>query len=74
MAVRYHGVAQDEDWQLGVAGLHQIDVLQRVPDVKLEILDVHPLPFALAVTHCWRRERQRRRKEEKEKEKETEEE
>lgn len=24
---RYHGVAQDEDWQLGLTGLHQVDVL-----------------------------------------------
>lgn len=56
--MRYHGVAQDEDWQLWVAGLHQVDVLQRVPDVNLEILDVHPLPFALTVTHCLERERE----------------
>lgn len=61
--VWYHGVAQDEDWQLRVAGLHQVNMLQRVSDVKLEILDVHPLPFALTVTHCWeKRKRGRRRR------------
>lgn len=55
--MRYHGVSQDEHRQLRVAGLHQVDVLQRVSDIKLEILDVHPLAFALSVTHCGKRER-----------------
>lgn len=50
----YHGVAQNEDGQVGVAGLHQVDVLQRVSDVILEILDVHPLPFTLTVADCGR--------------------
>ena len=50
--VRYHGVAHDEDGQVRVAGLHQVDVLQGVSDVKLEVLDVHPVSFTLTVANC----------------------
>lgn len=49
----YHGVAHDEDRQVRVAGLHQVNVLQGVSDVKLEILDVHSVSFTLTVTNCW---------------------
>lgn len=48
----YHGVTHDEDGKVRVTGFHQVDVLQGVSDVNLEILDVHPLSFALAVANC----------------------
>lgn len=49
----YHRVANNEDRQVRVAGLHQVNVLQGVSDVKLEILDVHPFSFTLTMTNCW---------------------
>lgn len=33
----YHGVAQNENGQLGVLFLHEINVLQAVPDEDVEI-------------------------------------
>lgn len=33
----YHGVPQDENRQLGVLFLHEINVLQAVPDEDVEI-------------------------------------
>ena len=48
-------MAQDEDRQRGVLGLHQVDVLQRVTDVHLEVLDDHPISLALTVAH-WTRD------------------
>lgn len=33
----YHGVPQDENGQLGVLFLHEINVLQAVPDEDVEI-------------------------------------
>lgn len=49
--VSYHGVAHDEDGQVGVTWPHQINVLQSISDVKLEIFDVHPVAFTLTMTH-----------------------
>lgn len=49
----YHRVTYDEDRQVRVAGLHQVNMLQGVSDVKLEILDVHPVSFTLTMTDCW---------------------
>lgn len=45
-------MAHDEDGKVRVAGFHQVDVLQGVSDENLEILDVHPLSFALTVADC----------------------
>lgn len=47
----YHGVTHDEDGEIGVAGLHQVDVLQGVSDVNLEVFDVHPVSFTLTVAN-----------------------
>ena len=48
----YHGVAHDEDGQVGMAGLHQVNVLQGVSDVNLEVFDVHPVAFTLTMANC----------------------
>lgn len=50
--VSYHGVSHDEDRQVGVAWLHQVNVLQGVSDVNLEVFDVHPVSFTLTVADC----------------------
>ena len=48
-------MTHDEDGHRGVLGLHQVDVLQRVPDVHMVVLDVHPWSLALTVAH-WTRD------------------
>lgn len=48
----YHGVTHNEDRQVRVAGLHQVNVLQGVSDVDLEVFDVHPVSFTLAMPNC----------------------
>lgn len=47
----YHGVPQNENGQLGVLLLHEIDVLQTVPDEDVEIGDNHAITLALAMAN-----------------------
>lgn len=49
-------MTNDEDGQVGVAALHQVNVLQGVSDVNLEVFDVHSVAFTLTVAHCGGRE------------------
>lgn len=51
--VSYHGVTHNKDRQARVVGLHQVDMLQRVSDVNLEILNVHSFSFTLTMTNWW---------------------
>lgn len=48
----YHGVPQNENGQLGVLFLHEINVLQAVPDEDVEIWDNHTITLALPMTNC----------------------
>lgn len=49
-------MTHDEDGQVGVAGLHQVDVLQGVSDVNLEVFDDHPVSFTLTMANCRQKE------------------
>lgn len=48
----YHGVPQDENGQLGVLLLHEINMLQAVPDEDVEIWDNHTITLALPMANC----------------------
>lgn len=48
----YHGVPQNENGQLGVLFLHEINVLQAVPDEDVEIWDNHTIALALPMASC----------------------
>lgn len=48
----YHGVPQNENGQLGVLFLHEINVLQAVPDEDVEIWDNHTITLALPMANC----------------------
>lgn len=50
----HHGVAQEEDGKPWVVLLHNVHVLQHVPDENLEVRHHHPLPLALPVAN-WKR-------------------
>ena len=48
----YHGVPQNENGQLRVLFLHEINMLQAVPDEDVEIRDNHTITLALPMTNC----------------------
>lgn len=48
----YHGVPQDENRQFRVLFLHEINVLQAVPDEDVEIWDNHTITLTLPMANC----------------------
>lgn len=47
----YHGVAQKEDRKPRVVFLHNVHMLQHIPDENVEVGHYHPLPFALSMAN-----------------------
>jgi hypothetical protein len=44
-------MSNDEDWQVRVSSLHQVNVLEGVSDKHLEVLNIHPVSFTLAMAN-----------------------